>query len=486
LWLDFSRKREKYLTTFEKFGDQFQSKVIYHIVTDKLFALQVLEILEPEFFSNDSFVEISRQIIDWNEKYGTIPSFDNLNTIVKTKYEDDIERDYLLQLIEAIQKGINVTDKRFVIDETVQFCKQQAMKNAILKSVDLLKREQYNDIYTIVQQAMSAGQAKDIGHSFVESIMARTVAERHPIKTGFDMWDNNYFAGGLSAGELGIILGGTGAGKSFMLAQLAYAAFMQGKTSVFYSFELSEIPIGLRLDSKFTGIPLTKLLLDIDGKHRDRAKQAILTQQSKFESKPNIIIKEYPTKTASMSTLKNHLQHLQAKNIKPDLIIVDYADLMKPTTRYKDKRFELESIVENLRGWAGEEKIPIWTASQTNRDGLDTSVVTLKTISESLAKAMVADLIISIGRSPQLMEQGRACYYIAKSRLGRDKIAFTGEFDTSVMNFTVDEEGFDAETMINHQNQENINLAVRDILANPGGMVSRSSAISELLEGLDD
>jgi replicative DNA helicase len=315
--------------------------------------------------------------------------------------------------------------------------------------------------------------------------MARTVAKRKPIATGFDMLDSSYIAGGLSGGELGIILGGTGAGKSFMLAQLAYAAFCQGKTTVFYSFELREFPIGLRLDSKFTGIQLTQLLLDVEGKHRPRVRDAILKESAKHSTKPEIIIKEYPTKGAGIAKLKNHYSQLVATGKKPDMIIVDYADLLRPSTKYKDKRFELENIVEELRGWACELDIPIWTASQTNRDGLDTSVVTLKTISEALSKAMVADLIISIGRSPDLQKRGRACYYLAKNRLGVDKIAFTGEFDTSVMNFTIDTEGVEEELKQN-DDQDMVNRAVSTVIKNRSRVTAMSPALKTIVDSLSE
>lgn len=477
------------MTSFERFGDGFQSKILYHVITDRIFALQILEILDPDFFSNDKYIELATQIVKWNEKYHTTPTFENLTTIAKTEYEDDIERDYLLELIDSISKLTDVTDKQFVQERTVKFCKQRAMENAIIKSARLVKDvvmdddEKFEMIAKVVSTALSAGEARDIGHAFEAQSLARTVAKRFPIKTGFPMLDDEYIAGGLSGGELGIILGGTGAGKSFMLAQIAHAAFCQGKKVVYYSFELREFPVGFRLDSKFTNIPLTHLLLDIDGKYRDQVAKAIKQETDKHIIKPEIIIKEYPTKTASMAKLRNHHQQLIASGMKPDIILVDYLDLMRPTTRYKDKRFELESIAEELRGWAGELDIPIWTASQTNRDGLDTSVVTLKTISEALSKAMVADLIISIGRSPELQQAGRACYYLAKNRLGADKVAFTGLFDTSVMNFTIDTVGIE-DDLNRSDEQGTVNRAVQSVLQN--NTERRSTVIRELIGSMDD
>lgn len=474
------------MTSFERFGDDFQSKIIFYIIKDKLFALQILEILDPDFFSNEKYVELVNRIVQWNETYSTTPTFENLETIVRTEYEDDIEKQYLLDLISEIKSISDISDKKFVQERTIKFCRQRAMENAIIKSAKLVKDanlgddEKFEMISKVVSTALMAGEAKDIGHSYLEQAMLRTVSKRFPIKTGFRMLDDEYIAGGLSGGELGIILGGTGAGKSFMLAQLAHSAFCQGKTCVYYSFELREFPIGLRLDSKFSKISLTNLLLDVEGKHRQKVMEAIKAESIKHENPPEIIIKEYPTKSVGLSKLKAHYNQLISTGKKPDMIIVDYADLLKPSRKYDDKRYELENIVEELRGWAGELDIPIWTASQTNRDGLDTSIVTLKTISEALSKAMVADLIISIGRGPELQQQGRACYYLAKNRLGVDKIAFTGLFDTSIMNFTIDTIGLE-EDIIKNDNQNSMNKAVNAVLKK-SNYSRRSEVIQEIVK----
>ena len=108
-----------------------------------------------------------------------------------------------------------------------------------------------------------------------------------------------------------------------------------------------------------------------------------------------LIIKEYPTKSASTQTLKNHIEKLKQRDIKPDMILVDYGDLLKPVTVTREKRHDLESIYEELRAIAQENKCPVWTASQTNRSGLNAEVVTLESISEAYSKCFVADFICS-------------------------------------------------------------------------------------------
>lgn len=467
------------MTSFEKFGQNFQSKILHHLVTDSEFALQIIEILKPEFFSHETHQTIYRIVLSWNRKYESLPSFDNIRTLVMKLYkDDDITSEFMENFVNELEFKTQTMDKAHVIDEAVEFCKQQAFKNAILTSVDLLKNEKYDDIYAIIQGATSAGIKKDIGHDYFTDVNKRLMEQRFPVPTGWRMMDME-IAGGLAAGELGLILAGTGVGKSMILAHFAAEAFKAGKNVLYYTLELSEKMVGLRLDAKLAGIPLTNLLTDTGGALRNRVTNELNKIKKKHPHNPRLIIKEYPTKTASIQTIKNHILTLQNDGFKPDIILVDYADLLKATDRYSDKRFELESNTEQLRGLAGIYQVPVWSASQTNRDGLDSSINGLKTISESLGKAMVADLIISIGRSQRLIDEERACYYLVKSRLGRDKVVFTGPFNTSLLNFDIDEEGYDEDER-GADRRDNMNRAVNNVLSNPA-----NNNLNEVIRNLD-
>ena len=115
-----------------------------------------------------------------------------------------------------------------------------------------------------------------------------------------------------------------------------------------------------------------------------------------------LFIKEFPTGTASVNTLRAHLQSLQRDHgIKPDVLFVDYADIMKSTSEYSERRYNLTSIYETLRAMAMELDIPIWTATQANREAINSPKFDLRVISESLGKAQTADLILGIGRTEE-------------------------------------------------------------------------------------
>ena len=144
-----------------------------------------------------------------------------------------------------------------------------------------------------------------------------------------------------------------------------------------------------------------------------------------------LIIKEYPTKSASVQTLKNHIEKLRKRGIEPDMVLVDYADLLRPTRSSSEKRHELEETYEGLRGLAQTYEIPIWTASQTNRGGLNAEVITMEAISEAFNKCFVADFIFSLSRTVQDKQANKGRLFIAKNRNGPDGIVFDAFVDWS-------------------------------------------------------
>ena len=196
--------------------------------------------------------------------------------------------------------------------------------------------------------------------------------------------------GGLGNSELGVVIAPTGAGKSMVLVHLAAEALKAGKTVVYYTLELKDTVVGGRFDSNLSGIPLNELL--------DR-KEEVLSHIESVDG--TLIIKEYPTKSASVQTIKNHIEKLKKRGIYPDMILVDYADLLRPDRQQGEKRHELEETYESLRALAQIYEIPVWTASQTNRSGLNAEVITMEAISEAFNKCFVADFIFSLSRTVQ-------------------------------------------------------------------------------------
>ena len=159
-----------------------------------------------------------------------------------------------------------------------------------------------------------------------------------------------------------------------------------------------------------------------------------------------MIIKDYPTNTATVSTLKAHIEKLAiTKSFKPDVIIIDYADIMRSSRQYDSLRHELKLVYEELRGMAMELRIPVWSASQTNRESTDSEIVGLDKISESFGKAMVCDFIISLSRKPLQKAKGLCNLFIPKNRLGKDGILFPAKIDTARSNIEILDRTIDLE-----------------------------------------
>jgi replicative DNA helicase len=150
-----------------------------------------------------------------------------------------------------------------------------------------------------------------------------------------------------------------------------------------------------------------------------------------------LIIKEYPTGTPSVQTLRNHIEKLLLKGFVPSVVIIDYADIMKSSRSFDSLRHELKLVYEELRNMSMEMSIPIWTASQANRDASNADIVGLENMSEAYGKAMVADVVLSISRKPNEKSTGTGRIFVAKNRAGRDGMLFPMQIDTSMSKFTL-------------------------------------------------
>jgi hypothetical protein len=191
--------------------------------------------------------------------------------------------------------------------------------------------------------------------------------------------------------------------------------------------ELTEAAVGLRYDSN---------LCDIDSNLVIDNKDLVLETYRK-QKLGRLIIKEFPTNTATIYTLRAHIERLNIKGFQPGLIIIDYADIMRSTRRYDSLRHELKLIYEELRAFAMEKRVPIWTASQSNKEGSMTEIVDLNNMSEAYGKAMVADVVLSISRRSFEKSTGHGRLYVAKNRAGRDGLVFPIMIDTARSKFTI-------------------------------------------------
>ena len=144
-----------------------------------------------------------------------------------------------------------------------------------------------------------------------------------------------------------------------------------------------------------------------------------------------LLIKYFPTKSASVHTIGAHLKQIELSGVKPDIVLVDYADILMPTGNFREKRHALGNIYEDLRGLAGEFEVPIWTASQANRSALDEDVIEATKIAESYQKIMTADFVVSLSRKVEDKIGNTGRFHVIKNRFGPDGLTFPAKVNTN-------------------------------------------------------
>lgn len=411
--------------SFGKFGTSFQENLVHLIFEDRAFSDQIREVLDVEFLEVKYLRLFLNRMFRHRDKYGTHPSRDAMTTMLRTELDDENEvvvkqvREFFARILSSDSR---LKDAEYIKSVSLEFCRKQKLKEALLESADLINRvssTSYDEVRKKIDLALRLGSENNFGYDYLADFEKRfELKSRDPVTTGWDKIDK-ITQGGLGAGELGVVIAPTGVGKSMVLVHLGAQALHEGKTVVHYTLELSDTVVASRYDSCITGVNLS----DVYGRKDD------IYEQIK-DVPGRLIVKEYPTKTATTATITNHLEKLIARGIIPDTVIVDYGDLLRPIDKRKEKRNELESIYEEMRAIAQTYNCPVWTASQTNRTGLNAEVITMESISEAFNKCFVADFICTISRTIEDKNRDEGRMFVAKNRNGPDGIVFPIFMDT--------------------------------------------------------
>jgi len=413
--------------SFSFFGKAFQENLCQILLEDRPFCDQMSEVLEFKFLELQYLQTFVQKIFEYRDKYGVHPTYQIMTSILRTQIMDENEasqkqiRDYFSRIQTNSVEGID-----YIKEVSLDFCKKQKLKEALFETIKLLRTSSFDEISKVINDALQLGCDYDFGHDYLVDFEERfSIRARDPVTTGWDEIDS-ITKGGLGKSELGVVIAPTGAGKSMVLAHLGSTAVKEGKTVVHYTLELADKVVGQRYDSCITGLPLSDLR---------KFKELVYDNISQIEGK--LIIKEYPTKSASTQTIKNHIERLKKRGMKPDMIIVDYADLLKPIKAHKERRMDLENIYEEIRAIAQENECPVWTASQTNRSGLNADVITMEAISEAFNKCFVADFICTVSRTIEDKTSNTGRMFVAKNRNGVDGWVYPCEIDWSRVSIKV-------------------------------------------------
>jgi replicative DNA helicase len=401
----------------QNFTPDFEEKIIQAILSDTTYGEQIFEVLDQNLFDLKYIQKMTEIIKNYYLKYEAFPTLSLLDTICQQEITNAVLRKQCTEYLEKIKSKPLNGDSQYVKDKSLGFFRTQAVKNALLTEVvPRLGKENLEEIIPIIQNALNKGTNRDVGYEYnldSENRFKQEVELKVPTK-----WKvlNEKLDGGFGAGRLVTLIGGSGVGKSSLLVNVGVGALLAAdrpRTVVHYTLELGDMETARRYDAAITNVEINSVITQ---------KTKILSiLKSKLPEGSNLIIKEYPMKSASIQTIKAHISRLKLKGITPDIIIIDYGDLLSSTEAHREERFNTSSIWGDMKRLSQELKIPVITATQSNREGYNDDILTPDKVSEDFKKIMHSDIIITISRSHKIL--------LAKNRQGRDGIVLGAKID---------------------------------------------------------
>jgi replicative DNA helicase len=416
------------LVNLNQYGPHFQIKVLSSLLTHKEFLLNIHDILSDEYFDNQAHKWIIKEVMKYYGKYHTTPSMDVLKVELQRVTNDVLKVSIKEQLKSAYEASDE--DLEYVQEEFVSFCKNQQLKKALLTSVDFLNAGDYDSIRSMINNAIKAGEDRNVGHEYEKDIESRYRENaRNVIPFPWKSF-NDITQGGYGSGDLVLIFGNPKGGKSWATIAMAAEAVKLGYNIVYYALELGENYVGKRFDACFTGIPVDEVI-----NNRNKIEETVSQLPGK------LVIKEYSPKRATLSTIESHLEKL---DFKPDAIFIDYLDLLSNRKTRSERKDDIDDVYTDAKGLAKELKIPIISPSQANRSGAEKAILESSHIAGSFDKIMIGDIVISLSRGRKDRLEGTGRWHFMGNRYGKDGCTFfSPKIDTSTGHFEIDENEMD-------------------------------------------
>jgi len=412
-------------------ADSIQRGIIYLAKSDPNFLVQSMPMVKAEYFEYPSHQKFFQIIVDHYQKYKKLPADDFILEEIKSmKSHSELLSDFKeeLELINTLDEK-SLSNEAYLLDLVENFAREQAITSAIVSSVGLIEQKKYDDIEGLVRGALSVTRNLDLGINYFNSFDDRLSKEEngkvYKFRTIFESL-NESLEGGLAAKELAMVVAPPGVGKSLYLANQAARSILDGHDVLYISLEMSEDRVAQRLDSIFTHVKQSELKY-----RRDIVKERFNKIKKAKPDMGSLMIKEFPTKRATVNTLRSFL--IQLRNVEdftPDVIIIDYLELLTTDSSMMEYQAQ-ERLAQELRGLAIEHKCLVWTATQTNREGKRVSLITDTELADSYGKTRVCDLVFSVNQNELEFDKGEARIFVIKSRNGRSRYVIPSVMDYS-------------------------------------------------------
>ena len=402
---------------------KLEQTILKNLIYNEDYLRKVLPFLKEDYFTDRTDRTIFNEISSFTDAYNSTPTIEAVVLAVKERRNltaDEVER-CEITLKEIEQTKGEESKIQWLVDKTEQFCQEKAIYNAVLGSISILdgkdKTHEKGQIPKILSDALAVSFDSSVGHDYLENSDERyEFYHRKEERIPFDLdFFNRITKGGLPTKTLNIALAGTGVGKSLFMCHCAAGAMSQGRNVLYITMEMAEEKIAERIDANLLNVTID----DLVNLPKDMYDKKIAKLREKVVGK--LIIKEYPTASASVTHFRTLLNELNLKkSFVPDIIFVDYLNIccssrIKAGSNINSYTY-VKSIAEELRGLAVECGVPIVSATQTTRSGFTSSDPGLEDTSESFGLPATADLMFALISSEELEELGQIMVKQLKNR----------------------------------------------------------------------
>ena len=402
---------------------KLEQTILKNLIYNDEYLRKVLPFLKSEYFTDRIDRTLFAEITKFVETYNSTPTIEAIGLAIKEKRnltDDEVEGcESSLKEIDASKSEVSKIE--WLIDKTEQFCQEKAIYNAVLNSISILdgkdKTHDKGSIPTLLSNALAVSFDSSVGHDYLENSDERyDFYHRHEERIPFDLeFFNKITKGGLPAKTLNIALAGTGVGKSLFMCHVAAGCMTQGKNVLYITMEMSEERIAERIDANLLNVTMDELT-NLSKELYDKR-----IQKLREKTVGKLIIKEYPTASASATHFRTLLNELNLKkSFVPDIIFIDYLNIccssrIKAGANINSYTY-VKAIAEELRGLAVEFGVPVVSATQTTRSGYSSSDPGLEDTSESFGLPATADLMFALISSEELEELGQIMVKQLKNR----------------------------------------------------------------------
>ena len=441
---------------------RIENAILKHLIYDEEYTRKVLPFLKDEYFTDRNEKTLFSEIKDFIDKYNSNPTYESLVIQLNDKGISEEEYQSSLDILKDINSSKDELCKLdWLVDQSENFCKNQAIYNGLLESIAIAdgknKNKDKGAIPQILSDALAVGFDTNIGHDFLENYNERyEYYHRKEEKLPFDLqFFNKVTNGGFSKKTLNVFLAPPHSGKTLLMCHMAAAYLVQGKNVLYITLEMAEEEIAKRIDSNLLNVSIEDLM------HLDRSSFEKKVSKLKEKCTGKLIIKEYPTGVGNTNHFKVLLNELNLKtNFVADVVIIDYLNICA-SSRIKasgtvNSYYLIKSISEEVRGLAQEFNIPILTATQTNKGGVNNSDLDMASVSESFALNATCDSMFGIINTEEMRNLSQILIKQIKNRyrdLNRDNKFIIG-VDTLKMRL-YDVESSAQEDLVNSGQEEN-------------------------------